>query len=261
MELHGALFFGTAETIAREIEIATKQKTKNVALDLRRVTEIDSTGAHVIASIDADLKKRGINLLLCAVKGRGISDRLADFGYLEAAMPDKIFPDVDRAIEWAEDDLLRDHSLPVSSVELQLHEMGVLDKFDSGEIAALQGHLVRRNFAKGDVIFREGSPGDETFFVLSGSASAHLQRANGDIRLATFAPGAVFGELAILDFGPRSATLVADEDLVVFGLTKNAFVALAVQTPALAIKLLAGLGRELSGRLRRANRAIDQLES
>ncbi len=262
MELQGALFFGSAETLAREIETAQNTETKSLILDLRRVTEIDSTGAHVLASVDADLRKRGKNLLLSLAKNSEPAERLADFSYLETAMPDKIFPDVDRAIEWAETDLLRaDDPQPVAA-ELPLEQMSVLDKFSEGEIAALQAHLTRKQFGKDGVVFREGDLGSELFFVLSGSASAYIRQENGgDIRLVTFPPGAVFGELAILDSGPRSATVIADEDLVVYGLSKGNFVTLSAQTPALAIKLLASLGRELSGRLRRANRAIHQLES
>jgi CRP-like cAMP-binding protein len=71
----------------------------------------------------------------------------------------------------------------------------------------------------------------------------------------------VFGELALLDAGPRSATVIADDDVVCYVLSEKQFVTLAKDAPAVAVKLLAGLGRELSGRLRRANRTIRELES
>jgi CRP-like cAMP-binding protein len=112
------------------------------------------------------------------------------------------------------------------------------------------------------VIFSEGDPGKELFIILHGSASAYLRQAGGsDIRLVTFAPGTIFGELAILDAGPRSASLIADSELVCAVLSEADFAALSAHAPAVAIKLLAALGRELSGRLRRANRTIHQLEA
>jgi sulfate permease, SulP family len=77
----------------------------------------------------------------------------------------------------------------------------------------------------------------------------------------TFAPGAVFGELAILDRGPRSATITADEDLAGFGLSEASFAMLCQQQPDIAIKLLSALGRELCVRVRYANMTILQLES
>jgi CRP-like cAMP-binding protein len=59
---------------------------------------------------------------------------------------------------------------------------------------------------------------------------------------------------------PRSATVIADDDLICYSLSKDDFAALANESPAVAIKLLASLGRELSGRLRVANRIIHELE-
>ena len=111
------------------------------------------------------------------------------------------------------------------------------------------------------MIFKEGDPGSHLFIITKGQASVMLKSESRNIRLATFAPGTVFGELAILDKGPRSASIVADEDLVVYSLSETDFAALRESEPAVAIKILAGLGRELSGRLRRANRTIHQLET
>jgi CRP-like cAMP-binding protein len=70
----------------------------------------------------------------------------------------------------------------------------------------------------------------------------------------------VLGELAILDRGPRSATVTADEEMLAFALSGEGFDALREAEPPVAIKLLAALGRELSVRLRSANMTIQQLE-
>ena len=71
----------------------------------------------------------------------------------------------------------------------------------------------------------------------------------------------MFGELALLDPGPRSATIVADERLVCYVLTEEAFERLQKDHPGVAIAVLTNLGRELTRRLRRANRTIYQLEA
>ena len=81
------------------------------------------------------------------------------------------------------------------------------------------------------------------------------------MRLATFAPGTVFGELAILDGGPRSASVIADGDFVCYSLSKTDYAALAEKSPQAAIRFMAAIGRELSERLRSANRTIHQLEA
>jgi CRP-like cAMP-binding protein len=76
----------------------------------------------------------------------------------------------------------------------------------------------------------------------------------------SFAPGTVFGELAILDSRARSATVTSDAGLACYVLATKGFAALSARSPAVALKLAANLGRELSHRLRAANRTIQQLE-
>ena len=125
----------------------------------------------------------------------------------------------------------------------------------------MEQYLRRVSYRPGDVIFREGDPGNELLVVTKGSASAYLELPNTNIRLATFAPGTMFGELALLDAGARSATVVADEDLVCYTLPTSNFTAMAAKFPTVVIQLLAAIGRELSGRLRTANRTIHQLET
>ena len=95
-----------------------------------------------------------------------------------------------------------------------------------------------------------------------GTASAYLQVSSGaNIRLATFAPGTVFGELAILDQKPRAATVIADVELVCYSMSRADYRTLAETSPSAAIQFMAAIGRELSGRLRTANRTIHQLEA
>lgn len=111
-------------------------------------------------------------------------------------------------------------------------------------------------------MFQEGDDGDELFVIAKGAASARLSVGEQqETRLMTFSAGTVFGEVALLDRETRSATIQADEDLVCYVLSASAFDELARAHPSTAIKLLVNLGRELSGRLRRANRTIYQLAS
>ena len=67
--------------------------------------------------------------------------------------------------------------------------------------------------------------------------------------------------LLILDQGVRSATVIADKELACLALTTSDFAALSAKSPSIAIRLLAAIARELSGRLRTANRTIHQLDT
>jgi CRP-like cAMP-binding protein/anti-anti-sigma regulatory factor len=262
MELEGALFFGSAERLANEIDATLPADSRCLVLDLRRVNEIDSTGGQIISGINAALTRKGTRLVLALNRHGETAARLADLGVLDGIAAAKTFDDVDRAIEWAEDALLRDElSEQGQEQEIALENVSILSGFDAGDMAALKAHLTRVMHPKGRVIFSEGDPGKELFIIVKGTASAYLRQSNGgDIRLVTFAPGTVFGELAILDAGARSASVIANTDLVCHVLSEAEFAVLSARNPSVAIKLLASLGRELSGRLRRANRTIHQLE-
>jgi MFS superfamily sulfate permease-like transporter len=262
VELQGALFFGTAETLAGEIATQMQQPTHQVILDLRRITEIDSTGAEILRQIDADLTAQGATLALCVIQPSEPAAILADSGVLDAVTPDRVFGHVDRALEWAEEELLQtEASDRASDSETPLEHAGIFTGLTSKEVTAIKRHLRRTEIGKGRTVFGEGEQGKELFIITRGTASGYLRQASGaDIRLATFAPGTIFGELAILDPGPRSASVIADDALVCYALSDESFLLLSREAPEVAIKLLANLSRELSRRLRQANRTIHQLE-
>ena len=260
MELQGALFFGTGEKMLSEIETALRRETLCVILDLRRLTEVDSTGANVLLELKENLAQRNIELLLAAAAKTIAMERLESFGVLSSIGDANIVPDVDRGIQRAEDDLLRTQP-QLHDTEMPLAQVGVLAGFSATDLKVIEPYLKRASYPAGAVVFRENEVGNEVLMVIRGTASAYLQTPNTNIRLATFAPGTIFGELAILDEGVRSATVIADKELACRALTTSDFAALSATSPSVAIRLLAAIARELSGRLRTANRTIHQLDT
>jgi MFS superfamily sulfate permease-like transporter/CRP-like cAMP-binding protein len=262
MELEGALFFGTGEKMLSNIAGALDSETRCVILDLRRLTEIDSTGASILLELKSRLAQQKCQLLLAAAARSTAMERLEDFGALAALGGNTILPDADRAIEHAEDELVRFEPLArVKHRPISLSDVGIFSRFGADDLKVIQSFLRRQHYHPGQVVFGEGTPGDELLVVNQGSASAYLQLPHGNIRLATFEPGTMFGELALLDSGPRSATVMAENELVCLALSTTDFATMAGKFPSIAIRLLAAIGSELSGRLRSANRTIHQLET
>jgi CRP-like cAMP-binding protein len=97
----------------------------------------------------------------------------------------------------------------------------------------------------GKVLVQEGKPGHEFFLILDGTASVSR---NGR-RVAQLGQGQYFGELALLDRGPRSATVTADSDMQVLVLGQREFAGVLDEVPGLARKMLAAM----AGRLRDAD--------
>jgi len=162
--------------------------------------------------------------------------------------------DLDRGLEWCENALLASHrSGEEAGPELPLDQLELVRDVDADDLLAVRATMARREYAAGDTVFRRGDEGDALYVVVAGSASAWL----GDTRLLTFSRGTLFGEMALLDQERRSATVTADEPLVCYVLDREGFESLARTNPAAGLALLANLGRELSRRMRRANRTLE----
>ena len=93
----------------------------------------------------------------------------------------------------------------------------------------------------GSEIVKEGTTGHEFYLILSGEAA--VKRSGR--KIATLGPGSYFGELALLDRGPRSATVIADSDVKVAVIGQREFLGILDQVPALAHKLLVSMATRL----------------
>lgn len=105
----------------------------------------------------------------------------------------------------------------------------------------------------GTVLVEEGTIGREFFFIVEGRASV---RRSGR-KVALLGPGDYFGELALLDRGTRSATVVAETDMVLLNLSQRDFYGLLEDVPPLARKLLS----TMASRLRDADSKVSALIS
>ncbi len=132
VELQGALFFGTSEKMLNDIDAALRRETSCVILDLRRLTEIDSTGASALLELKTRLSQQKKELLLAVADGTTAMERLENFGMLSSIGDAGILPDVDRAIERAENDLLRTQPR-LHREEIPLAEAGVFAHFNAAD--------------------------------------------------------------------------------------------------------------------------------
>ena len=262
IELEGAMFFGTAEPLLAHVERELEQPTSALVLDFRRVTEVDITGARILLQVADRVSKAGAQLALSSLAGPSMIGRtLLDMGVIESLGVERSFPDRDHALEWAEDLLIAKFAAPSDAGEIPLERLDLFARFSGDEQLVVAGKLVRRDYRAGEVVVREGEPGTELFIIVRGSATGRQRIEGGrETRLMSFAAGTVVGELGVLDEEARSATVVADAELTCLVLSRTDFLELMQAEPAIAVKLLANLCREISWRLRRANRTISLLE-
>lgn len=98
----------------------------------------------------------------------------------------------------------------------------------------------------GSLVVDQGQTGREAFVVLDGSVT--VKRNNR--KMTTLGPGAIVGELSLLDHGPRTATAVCETDCTLFVISQRHFLAVLDDVPTISHKLLSAL----SGRIRELDR-------
>ena len=113
-----------------------------------------------------------------------------------------------------------------------------MDRRQSEQIARL---LKERRFQKGETVILEGSGGAAFFLIDSGEATVSQK----GVVLRTMGPGDHFGEIALIDGGPRTATVTAATDLVCYGLTFWEFRPLIERNGTIAWKILQELAKRL----------------
>jgi diguanylate cyclase (GGDEF)-like protein len=128
------------------------------------------------------------------------------------------------------------------------------------ELGALSAKMRGRAYAPGEAVFREGESGNELFVVASGLVSVSVRSQDAeDIELTRVGRGAFFGEMAILERAPRSASCVAVEKTECLVLEAEDFEALLVEEPAVAVGVLERMLGIAAGRLLKTGSFLSQM--
>ena len=269
IELEGALFFGTADRLATEID-KLGNECRAVVLDFKRVSLIDASGAVVLAQIAQRLGDRDVSLLLAGVAaGNRHGWALHQFAGT-ALSPAAWHADVDQAVEAAEAELLRRNPTSGDTEArgvLPAHSM-LMAGLDDLQCARLTSLLEPLTLVAGEWLFRQGDDGDRLFvltrgsisIVSSGRTSEGVTAAAGAAnrrhalrqRYVSFSPGMMLGETAMLDGSGRTADALADEPSELFSLSRQALEKLHLEDPALCAQVYLNVARHLSQRLRAA---------
>jgi CRP/FNR family cyclic AMP-dependent transcriptional regulator len=137
-----------------------------------------------------------------------------------------------------------------------LRRIDVFSHLPEPALLELYKRMSVKHWHGGAIIMGQNEPGDAMYILVSGRAKAVLFGENGrEMTLAVLKPGDFFGEMAIFDGKPRSANVVAEDDVVLLILDRNALTAHLTQYPETTLRLLSTMAL----RLRRANEIINNL--
>ena len=251
IDVEGALFFGTADQLAREID-ALPSDTVWLILDLRRVSDVDPTGARGLLLLARRLQLRGRSLSIAGASAR-INRILLAMELDSVIALEHWYPSLDAALESHEDTLLRSSGTLAEHRALSLPDTTLAQGLSAEEGRLLLTYLRHRVFSAGDLVFGHGEAGNSLFVATDCVVDILVPLHNGQsMRVASLAPGVIFGEMALLDNKPRSADAMVKNTGSIWELTRERLTDIEQEHPQIARRIQINLSLGLAARLRQS---------
>lgn len=237
--LQGYVFFGSACFLSGRIGTLLKgdEPPKQVVIDLAAIHGFDISAVSNFQRIAQQARSRGVDVALCAVPDTmwTLLERNADADTMEAVHR---FPDLDRALEWAEDCILagraselegdegRHRLFQLAYADMDAHLEG-MERFEA-VLEGLRDVVVERSVAAGDVVLEAGQTLEGVYFVLWGSVAEY--GVGGD-RVRHLGRGNVLAPQGALGGQTAACEARAEEDGVLAYVPRDALRALEAGDP------------------------------
>lgn len=258
--LQGYLFFGTAGSLYRSvldsIEGEAHQHVKFVILDFSQVIGVDSSATLNFEKLSQRLAERKIFLLSTGLQAsvleilrRGSHDRYGNAFLMQ-------YPDLDRGMEWCENELLRDNKFQES------HRRGIFERMeetlpDASDSATLATYLKKQDVVAGQLLASIGDQSDSVFFLESCTASAYIIDSSGkERRVSGAGRGAIYGEIGFFLNIPRTATVRVDSEGAIYVLSHTALGKMEREQPEMAAAVVRYIAQIVTERLVDTTKAL-----
>lgn len=267
LELQGALFFGTADKLAGIVDDILNQdggRIQYIILNFRKVNEMDGSGGNLVGQIHNRCRKKGIQVWISSPASQGMGQRIQALGVHDFVEGEDFFGSLNAALGRAEDKLL-DAAFGVDRnlAEKRLEDVTILSAFHRNELQILSAYMKRACFPDATVVYRQGEAGDSLYCILKGRARIVFSPpgSTDQFIVAILCPGMIFGEMAIIDGSPRSASIIAEGELICVSLAGAGIATLQATHPEIINKLYQGFALNLTQQLRIANRINSELQA
>jgi CRP-like cAMP-binding protein len=136
-----------------------------------------------------------------------------------------------------------------------LRHISIFIGLDDTDLECVAEAAVEKHYPKNSTIIHKDDPGTSMFIVQSGAVNVTTESPHGrEVHLATIRTGEFFGEMALFDGKPRSATVVAHEDATVIEISRESFLKLVFRRPDVALKIMA----EIATRVRQTDEIVKE---
>ncbi|MEX2450392.1 MAG: SulP family inorganic anion transporter [Rhodospirillales bacterium] len=264
LQLQGYIFFGTANNIVLKVrewlEEARGIDCDWLVIDFRPVGGLDWAAVMSFRKLMQLAEKEGITVVFSIPDDR--IRQILTKGDIIGEGHARVFGILDEAMEWCEDRLLDDLGIASATDVLPDTLPGLIARAfpDGADQARLRHYLTRRRFEAGEVLMRQGEEASSLLLIQGGRASVYLEDSDdGRIRVKSYEAGSIVGEVGLYSGAPRTATVLADTEIAAFALTRESFLAMREEEPALAGRFDEVIINLLGKRLAGTNRLVASL--
>ncbi|EKS33198.1 SLC26A/SulP transporter family protein [Afipia clevelandensis] len=262
-EIHGLnlqsyLFFGSANRLYQHVRalLTRHPECRYLVFDFKLVTGIDSSAAYSFAQIKRSAIDGGVKLVLVNLP-RATEKMLRSGEFLSSDI--LVMPELDHALEWCENDIIARYSAREQDDD-DLHGWFSAILGSEQEATELARHCEHIEVKAFDIIARAGEAADSMLFILNGRVGVTVDTGDGrPTRVRSLGNRTTVGEMGLVARQPRSATIQAEADSVLYVLRADAFNAITASNPQLGQKLLTYFMSVMAERLAFASRMIGAL--
>lgn len=263
LQLKGFLFFGTANQLVERVRQRTGEAglpaVRYLLLDFRLVSGIDSSALLGFVKMRKLAESQDAGLIFVHTPP-GIRTQLENNGIREAeGFVVRWFPELDRAVEWCEDQILLGRNFSLEEPYMPLDER-LARVLVSVETSRLMHYLERMEVAAGHQLMRQDDPADDVFLIESGRVTTQVELGDGTaVRLLTMGAGSVVGQEELYMSTSRTASVITETPSTIYRLSAGALHRMESDEPQLAIALHHFMSRILTERLGIIQRTLRSL--
>jgi len=264
LKLQGFIFFGTAsnlhDKVCRRAAAENMPPLLYAALDFRFVNGVDSSAANSFAKMKLHAESHDYVLIFSGLSPILLNQFRRDGFPLEENAHFRIFPDLDRAIEWCENQMVAFRGVYAPRGDLLLEDQLRTFFPDPEKMARLKQYLEKKQVPPGHCLIHQNDPPHSLYFLESGRITVQMQNEAGQVvRLRTGGPGTVVGELGLYLRSPSTASVITEQESVFYRLTAEALTHMEETDLEIAAAFHKFMVHRLGQRLIYTNRSLQAL--
>lgn len=255
LNLQSYLFFGSANRLYLHVKALLRRHPEccYLVFDFRLVTGIDSSAAHSFAQIKRIAREHGTMLVLANLHPAA-NRNLRASGFIGSEV--EVAADLDHALEWCENAVIAQHR-GLAEEEANLRDWFIRILRTANDADELMRRCQRVEVAAGDIVVQAGDAAECMHFILDGRLGIMVAGGDGRLtRVRSLGRYTTVGEMGLVAYAPRSATIQAEVASILYVLHADAFEDIKANHAILSQKLLTYFVSVMAERLAFASRMI-----